>query len=232
MSSTVVPPATAEPVYFGESKSTAVKLTQNDERLNTIEATATNNKLFLENKVFMEKEERVLAVSNEASARATAVNNEMTARVNAVNALKIDLEDKLILETQARVNAVNTLKVDLEDKLYIETQARLSAVSSLNSQVSNINNNISQIVATEVSNQQYDFSQQEAIRAVCAQLSQTDSQLYTSIAQKSAIYAENASKDGFRAFLNDFLSAFTLTKNGVSVQASDYVPNNTSLPTV
>ena len=208
MSSTVVPPATAEPVYFGESKSTAVKLTQNDERLNTIESTASSNKAFLENKVFIEKEERILSISNESAARTTAVNNEMTARVNSVNALKIDLEDKL----------------------YIETQARLSAVSSLNSQVSNINNNISQIVATEVSNQQYDFSQQEAIRAVCAQLSQTDSQLYASIAQKSAIYAENASKDGFRAFLNDFLSAFTLTKNGLSVQVSDYVPNNTPLP--
>ena len=230
MSSTaaVVPPATAEPVYFGESKSTAAKLTQNDERLNTIEATASSNKLFLENKVFMEKEERVLSISNEAAARVTAINNEMSARVNAVNALKIDLEDQLYIESQAR----NSDKSQLLNMISGESAARVNAVNSLNSEILNINSNISQIVATEVSNQQYDFSQQEAIRAVCAQLSQTDSQLYTSIAQKSAIYAENASKDGFRSFLNDFLSAFTLTKNGISVQVSDYVPNNTALPTV
>jgi ATP-dependent Lon protease len=189
------PPATVpnEPAYFGESKSTAVKLFQNDERLNTIEATASNNKLFLENKVFMEKEERVLSISNEAAARATAVNNKISARINAVNALKVYLEDKLYVESQAR----NSDKSRLLSMINGEATARVNAVNSLNSEILNINSNISQIIATEISNQQYDFTQQEAIRAVCAQLQMTDSHLYSSIAQKSAIYAENVDLQRF-----------------------------------
>jgi S-adenosylmethionine:tRNA-ribosyltransferase-isomerase (queuine synthetase) len=163
------------------------------------------------------------AIASVSAARVLAVENGALARASSVNAFKSDLEDKLLSETTAR----NGDRTYLLSMITGEQSARKANFNALSNEITNIDSNISQIVATEVINQQYDFSQQEAIRAVCNKLQMTDSQLYANIAPKSAIYAV---KVGFRAFLHDIISAFTLTKNGMSLSVSDYVPANTVIP--